>query len=116
MEDINNNNENNIQLSIEKDLNFIKNEIIAKQVDGNFLKYCEPIKAVTITGLSKQQYINYWKVKYKNTEDVDRIVNCCKDKLENGLTDTQTMINLIKYSKDLPKEKTKAIKLLGGES
>lgn len=115
MEDINNNERENAQWNIERDLAFIKNEIIAKQTDGNFIKYCEPIKAITITGLSEHQYINYWKVKYKNKEDIDRIVSCCKDKLENGLTDTQTMINLIKYSEDIPKEKTKAIKLLGGK-
>lgn len=114
MEDINNNNSvgENSQINLDRDLKYIKGEIISKQVDGKYMKYSKILKATSVIGLTKEQYLNYWKQKYKNTEYTDEIIQCCLDKFDTGLTDTQTMIRLIKNSKERPMEKIKALKLL----
>lgn len=114
---------NNNQLSeqesecnIDVDLKFIENEIICLQKDGNYCKYCTPLKAISVTGLTKEQYLGYWKARYKNfsKEDVNIILTKCKDKLQNGLIDKKEMIDLVIKSKDSKKEKLKILDLLGG--
>lgn len=104
------------QLNITRDLKYINNEIISKQADGNYTKWSDILKAVSVIGLTKQQYISYWKNKYKDTPYCDEIVKCCIDKLTDGLTDREVMIKMILKSKDFESEKSKAIKALRGDS
>ena len=108
------NNEKPEQLNILRDTNYIKNEIISQQVDGNYVKYSRILKCVSVIGLTKDSFIGYWEKKYKNSKDLPTIIECCKNKLTNGLTDPNKMILLIQNSKDFQSEKEKAIKLLGG--
>lgn len=104
------------QLNIARDLKYINNEIISKQADGNYTKWSDILKAVSVIGLTKQQYISYWKNKYKDTQYCDEIVKCCIDKLTDGLTDREVMIKMILKSKDFESEKLKAIKALRGDN
>lgn len=104
------------QLNITRDLKYINNEIISKQADGNYTKWSDILKAVSVIGLTKQQYISYWKNKYKDTPYCDEIVKCCIDKLTDGLTDREVMIKMILKSKDFESEKLKAIKELRGDN
>lgn len=104
------------QLNIVRDLKYINNEIISKQADGNYTKWSDILKTVSVIGLTKQQYISYWKNKYKDTPYCDEIVKCCIDKLTNGLTDKEVMIKMILKSRDFESEKSKAIKALRGDN
>lgn len=104
------------QLNITRDLKYINNEIISKQADGNYTKWSDILKTVSVIGLTKQQYISYWKNKYKDTPYCDEIVKCCIDKLTNGLTDKEVMIKMILKSRDFESEKSKAIKALRGDN
>lgn len=113
MEDINDNKQE--VLNVERDLKYINSEVISKQIDGNYVKWSRILNAVSIIGLTEHQFIDYWSKRYKNSKDLPTIVECCKNKLQNGLMEPDKMINLIKHSKDFEKEKVKAIKLLGGD-
>ena len=68
--------------TIEKDIEHINSDIIAKQNDGNFCKYSSILKAVAVIGLTKDQYLNYWTVRYQNRpKEVHTIVECCNSNL-----------------------------------
>lgn len=105
-------------------MNYIKNEIIAKQVvrvqgqlpcETYYCKYSRPLNAIAIVDLTKDTYTKYWLNQYKNnTEDeMEQIRLCCEEKFENGLLPTEDMINLIIKSKDFPKEKERVLTRLG---
>lgn len=103
------------QLNIVRDLQYINEDIISKQADGNYCKWSNILKCVAVIGLTESQYISYWGNKYKNTPYYNEVIKCCKDKLYNGLTDADTMITMIKNSKDFESEKIKAVKALRGD-
>lgn len=108
---------------MEKDLRYIKNDIIGKQVNGLFCKYSKLAKSITITNLTKDIHLKYWlsvyKVKYnpdkypeKYNEASKLIIEAINDKFENGLTDLDIIIDLENKSTDSKKEKDKIIKHL----
>lgn len=104
------------QLNIVRDLKYINDEIIAKQIDGNYCKWSSVLKTVSVIGLTEHQYVSYWRNKYKDTPYCDEITKCCIEKLTNGLTDKEIMIQMILKSKDFESEKQKALKALRGDS
>lgn len=102
-------------LNLQKDMAFIKNEILAKQTNGNYCKYSKALRGIAIIDLTEEAHINYWIARYKDRpEDKKQIIKCCKKKLKEDLISSQEMINLILKSKDFASEKQKAIELLGG--
>lgn len=110
-----NKSETNEEYNLDKEIEYINNEIIAKQVNGNYCKYSKLLHAVSIMDLTEEQYIKYYMSKAKTKSvDMDKILEAIHDKLYNNLTDTETMIKLIEESKDRDSEKRKAIELLGG--
>lgn len=68
--------------TLEKDIEYINSDIIARQNDGNFCKYSSILKAVAVIGLTKDQYLNYWAGRYKNRpQEAQTIMECCNKKL-----------------------------------
>lgn len=102
------------QLNITRDRAYIKNDIIAQQLDGNYCKFSKLLNAIAVRNLTSTQYITYWYNKYKDTEYGEEVRKLCEDKLSSGLVSRQYMINLIKKSKDCPSEIKKTLDVLGG--
>lgn len=102
------------KLNVKKDTQFIKREIMAKLKNGNLVKWNKVLQAVTVVDMPPEKYIEYWEQTYKNEskEIRQQILDCCKEKLQTGLIDPEKMLQLVKMSKDYPKEKQKVIKLL----
>lgn len=112
--------ENNAIVDIDKqvarDKKYIQEDLIAKQIDGNYCKFSRPLHAVAVIGLTSMQYLKYWENRYKNhPQYYDEIMQVCIDKLNNNLVSNEDMIEMIQNSKDIKSEKEKAIKLLGGK-
>lgn len=115
----------NPKVSLQRDINFINSEIIAQNDDGTYTKYSNVLKAVSVIGITKESYIDFWKKQYNkpkytnepmSIEKIDRlntILAVVEEKFKSGLTDKATMINLIKTSNDYSKDKTQALQLLG---
>lgn len=105
--------EGNIKTKYLKDIKYIKNELIAKQPNGNYCKFSKMLNAVSVFNLTKDQYINYWKKLYKNTPYLKEILNLCNLKLQEGLVSVPDMIELINKSSDNTSDKEASLKLLG---
>lgn len=115
----------NPNVSLQRDINFINSEIIALNDNGTYTKYSNVLKAVSVVGMTKESYIDFWKKQYNkpkyadkpmSIEEIDRlntILAVVEEKFKSGLTDKATMINLIKTSNDYSKDKTQALQLLG---
>ena len=103
----------NIEQKLQDDIEYINTEIIAKQIDGNYCKWSRALNAIAVIGLTKKQFLDYWQKQYKYyPEYLDKLMEVCVNKLENGLTSREEFIQLILNSKDVDSEKAKAI--LGG--
>jgi len=115
----------NPKVSLQRDINFINSEIIAQNDDGTYTKYSNALKAVSVIGMTKENYVDFWtkqynKPKYANEQLSDEekerlatILTVVEEKFESGLTDKNTMINLIQSSNDYTKDKMHALELLG---
>ena len=104
-----------ISKRVARDLDYIKNEVIAQQINGSYCKWSRALKAVSVVDISYKQYIEFWEKQYKNyPEYITEIVDACIDKLDNGLISRQQMAQMIADSNDFVSEKERAIKLLGG--
>ena len=60
-----------INKKLEKDLEYIKNDIISKHIklEGNeqkYIKFCKPLNVIAILDLTEKQYINYWHTQYSH--------------------------------------------------
>ena len=49
-----------------RDLKFIENEVMTKQADGRYCKYSTSLKAVIVTNLERNSYIEYWSKLYSD--------------------------------------------------
>lgn len=99
-----------------KDLKFIENEVITKQADGRYCKYSTALKAVVVTNMERNAYIDYWSKLYSDKPKymLDQIIEQCNKKLDEGLISNDEMIDLITNSKDVKSEKVNAIKAING--
>lgn len=105
-----------IEQKLQKDLKYIKNELIAEQTDGHYCKFSRALGGIAIIGLTETQYMNYWKNQYKNnSKELPIIMNACKDKFLNGLISQSDMIDMINNSNDHTKDRNTALELLGGK-
>lgn len=117
-----------INKKMARDLEYIKNDIIAEQeVTGKifnentckmekeklYVKFSRIINAVTIVNMPKRQYINYWKTQYKDYPDkLEKVLQAIEDKFENNLITNKEMAIIILRSDDFESEKKTAIKNL----
>lgn len=109
----------NSQSQLEKDLQYIKNEIIAKQKNGKYCKVSRILNSVVVENMTKEQHINYWMNTYKSKKfsEADRmaIKKAIEIKMEHDLTDLDEVIRIEKASKDPEKEKARVIKVITAE-
>ena len=108
----------NPNVTLQKDIDFIKNEIITQNPDGTYTKFCKALDAVSVVGMTKESYEDYWVKQYNKeptrNKELGIILATVNDKFKNGLTDKEIMLDLIKNSNDCTKDKPDAIKLLLG--
>lgn len=117
--------EEDISKKLKRDLQYIKDDIIAEQKDktpsdnedevDRYIKFSTIINAVTVINMTKAQYKKYWITQYQDRPDkLDIILSAISKKFQNGLTDKDKIIKLIVYSKDSNTEKINALKALVG--
>lgn len=99
---------------LEKDLKYIKEDILAYQKNGLICKICKPLSCITVTNMTKDRYLKYWQNNYKGKQDhesgrFDQITKACEDKLLNGMHSLDEVIEIELNSKDSKKEKDKLI-------
>ena len=105
----------NIGERAKRDMEYIKSEVIAQQVDGSYCKWSRDLNAVAVVGITYRQYVKFWERQYKDYPEYIRdIVDTCMEKLDNGCISRQQMAQMIANSNDFKSEKEKAIKALGG--
>lgn len=103
----------NIEDKFKYDKQYIENSILCLQPNGNLMKFSPILNAVTVMNETTYDFVRYWCSRYKTDNYYkNKIEEVCKDKLENGLISTQKMIEKVKHSKDIEKEKDKAIRYL----
>ena len=99
-----------------KDLNHIKNDLLTKLHNGQYIRFSRALNAVSALDITKDKYISYWKNIYvKHDEYLDTILEACEEKFKNGLISNEEMLILVNSSKDRTTDKTKAISLLNKE-
>lgn len=99
---------------LEKDLKYIKEDILAYQKNGLICKICKPLNCITVTNMTKDRYLRYWQNNYKSKQDhelgrLDQITKACEDKLLSGMHSLDEVIEIELNSKDSKKEKDKLI-------
>lgn len=99
---------------LEKDLKYIKEDILAYQKNGLICKICKPLSCITVTNMTKDRYLKYWQNNCKGKQDhesgrFDQITKACEDKLLNGMHSLDEVIEIELNSKDSKKEKDKLI-------
>lgn len=103
----------NEEQKLELDLKYIRNEIISKQPNGNYVKFSRMLGETSCINDPKSKFIKYWESRYNsNSNSRKRILEALENKLTEGLTPIEDMIELINNSKD--REGEKAIKYLLG--
>lgn len=104
-----------INVRFKEDIAWIKRDVMARQIDGDYCKWSNILKTVVVIGLSEAQYRDFWEKQYKRYPRLQKkIAQACTDKFENGLISAEEMIEKIRNSHDYESEKCKAIQLLGG--
>ena len=88
-------------ISLEKDILYIKNDIVTQQPNGNYMKFSRLLQAVTIDDMPRSKFVEYWTKRYSNKEDVNTILEVLNNHLDNELTSIDEMIELVKASADV---------------
>lgn len=105
----------NIEKILLNDLEYIKNDILVRQIDGKLCKFSRPLNAVSCMNMEDEQYLHYWESVYKlYPEYYKQIEEACMTKLADTGYSREDVITMIKSSRDFKSEKVKAIRLLGG--
>ena len=82
-----------IENKIKRDLQYIKEDIIAKRIDGDYCRFSKILNAISTESISYEKYLEYWEKKYKkNNEWLSIIMETCKEKLTNNLIDKEVFI------------------------
>lgn len=121
-----------INKKLEKDLKYIKNDLICKQnhkisidIDRKiglkkkvnaYCKFCKGLNAISVMNMTKKQYEKYWTTAYNNyPNELSIILKAIDEKFKNQLISAKKMKELIINSKDFPSEKRKALSLIRKE-
>ncbi len=104
-----------ITRQLQKDIEYIKNEIISKQPNGNYTKFSLVDDFIAFINEPKEKSYKYWTSQYKSSEEeLDLITKTLDEKFKNGLTPIEKMIKYIQDARWEP-ERDRAIKYLKGE-
>lgn len=107
---------------LKKDLEYIKKDLISLQPGTNklasdedekyrYIKFSRILNSTAIVGMTKKQYINFWRTQYiKKPELFGIILNAINEKFKNGLISIEEMREMIINSKDTEKEKKRILK------
>jgi len=96
----------NDEEKLEEDIRYINSEIIAKLKNGSYCKFSRVLNAISILQITKEQYIKYWQMLYKNDElGLKLILEACESKFNDGLTSKKEMLELLKNSNDIADER-----------
>lgn len=106
---------------LQKDLEYIKEDILAYQKNGLICKVCKPLKCITVTNMTKERYLKYWENNYKSKQDqesgrTEQIISACQEKLLNSMHSLDEVIEIELNSKDSKKEKDKLIEEITQEN
>lgn len=108
------------EITFKNDLDYIRDDIVAKQVNGLYCKVSKILKCITVVNITKENYIRYWVKLYEkdkaHPERVDQIREAIINKLENGLTPLEEVIKIQKASSDPIDETKKLIKEITKEA
>ena len=87
-------------MDISKELRYIKNEIIAQQKNGKYCKWSRPLKAITVTNFTKEDYLRYWMSCLKDSsraENKPRLTKENKEELKQAINEKfDNLISIIK--------------------
>lgn len=110
-------NEETIQERLNKDIRYIKKDLITQIKEGKdeYCKFSKPLNAICILSFTKNSYIKYWTQLYLHyPKEQETITEVCNEKFENGLTPKETMIKLVENSNDNTQDKTDILCALKG--
>lgn len=95
--------------ALERDLVYIKNDVIAKQANGKYCKYSRLTKSITVINTTLYKYLSYWiglaENKKASEEYMENLLKIILEKFNNELVNLDTMIELELNSDDSDKEK-----------
>ena len=98
---------------LNEDIEYINNELLAKLKNGSYCKFSRVLNSISILQITKEQYIKYWRMSYKNNEaDLKKIIEACENKFSNGILSKDEMLELLKSSKDIEEERQQVIIML----
>lgn len=117
------NEEIDVKKHFNRDLNYIKNDIITKELIKNptkeideknrYIKFSVMLNAVTTITLTKGQYKKYWISQYRDyPKELKILLEAIEEKFKNGLTSREEMIKLIVHSNDFDSEKQAALRTI----
>ena len=103
-----------LNIHINNDINYIKNDILAKQSNKKYCKYSRHARSITVTNMTYDKYVEYWTStgnarKYPK-EAIDLIKETINNKFKSGLISLKSMIELELNSNDREDVKQDIIK------
>ena len=93
----------NGEKSFQGDLEYIRNDVIAKQKNGAYCKFSRPLQCITKYDITEESYRKYWLDQYKHSskERKDAILKEINEKFKDcNLTDLDKLIELQKQCND----------------
>ena len=102
-----------IKKQLEKDINYIKNELICKQLNNRYMEFSKLGNFITVINETKDKFFKFWEVKYANqpAEIKNKIFEVLNNKFEDDLISIDEMVQLINQCNWEP-EKDYALHLL----
>lgn len=93
--------------NLEKDIIYIKEDLIAQQINGKYCKFSKLLGAISIIDLTEEFYTRYWlsKYNYETPENQLLIKEACRYKFSEGLVPREKMIKLVEKSNDFTKDR-----------
>lgn len=107
--------ESNLDNNLKSDLKYIENDVITIQPNGNLMRYSKMLNAVVFMNKPIKDHLNYWSKRYAHyNKERGIIMKALKEKIKNGTTNVDDMIELVENSHDTEQEIDKALDYLYG--
>lgn len=102
--------------SLEADLEYVKQDVIARQENGKYCKYSKVAKSITVTNTTISKYLLYWTnqaiSKKASEEYIEELLRVIIAKFNDELTDLDKMVELERESDDKEEDKRDIIKII----
>lgn len=97
------------EFNVQRDLEYIRNELIAKTIKGTYIKFSRHLNAISVIDGTKSQFERYWISKYcRRPKELKQIMEALENLFSTGLTSPEKMLKMIEDSNDFESEKLKA--------